>query len=118
MVDQHTFVIVEVDGSGNFIRHLVAFNKFGALNLDPKPNSGVQLYVPRPSGKSDVGAPTVTDFDETLYDIKDPNSIVNILKGFYENNNLISYQRIQDRVEEFEIWEDICNSLFFIRDFF
>ncbi len=97
---------------------MVAFNIFGALNLDPKPNSGVQLYVPRPRTKDQVSAPTVTAFDDTLYDAKDPNSIVNILRGFYENNNLISYQRIGDKAKEFEVWKDICNSLMFIRDFF
>jgi len=118
LVDYQTFVIEEIDDSGKTVKYLIAFNIFGALALETDIENNIGLYVPRPQTFGYVSAPSVTSFDNSLYNKADPNSIVNILKEFYENNNLIGYQRIGDRRKELEAWIRICNSIMFIRNMF
>ncbi|KKL14576.1 hypothetical protein LCGC14_2514280 [marine sediment metagenome] len=96
LVDHQTFVIEEIDSSGGFVRHLIAFNIFGTLALESDLENNIGLYIPRPHTSQYFSSPSITSFDDSLYNTADPNSIVNILKEFYENNNLIGYQRIGD----------------------
>ena len=78
----------------------------------------LSLYIPRPPTDRYPPAPTVVSFDGSLYDISDENSIINVMKDFYENNNAIGYQRISPRADEFTVWSTVCESMAFIKDFF
>ena len=119
LVDHQTFVISEIDSAGNAVRYLCAFNLLsGALALKATNPNKLALYVPRPPVTGYISAPTIISFDSSLYDIADPNSIVNVMKDFYESNNAIGYQRISPRENEFLVWSTVCGSLMFIRDFF
>lgn len=115
LVDHQTFVISEIDDDDNVIRYLCAFNLLqGALDLDP--NSKLGTYIPWSDAVPSqyILAPTIENFDETLYNFEDPKSIINIIKAFHENNKLIGYQRVGDRREELRIWIEICSRLYYI----
>ncbi len=117
MVDHQTFVISEIDENGNVVKQLCAFNLLqGALDLDP--NSELGLYVPLDTTSNYQGAPRITEFDETLYDKNDINSIINIMKAFRENNVLIGYQRVQDKNQEMIMWITITSRMSGIKSSF
>jgi len=117
LVDHQTFVITQIDESGNVIKHMCVFNLLqGALSLDPK--SGLGQYVARETTTYYQGAPQVVAFDETLYDEADSNSIISVMKSFKDNNVLIGYQRLKDRSQELSMWLDISSQLLWIRNAF
>lgn len=119
LVDHQTFVISEIDSAGRVVKYLCAFNLLsGALALKATNPNKLDLYIPRPSTTRYPSAPTITSFDSSLYDISDENSIVNVMKDFYENDNVIGYQRISPRSDEFTVWSKVCKSMMLINDFF
>jgi hypothetical protein len=119
LVDHQTFVISEIDSAGNTVRYLCAFNLLsGALALEGTNPYELAVYIPRIKSQYYRPAPTVLSFDNNLYDIRDENSIINVMKDFYQNDNVIGYQRISPKEKEFRIWTAICKSTVFINDFF
>ena len=119
LVDHQTFVISEIDSSGNTVKYLCAFNLLsGALALEDTNPNKLSLYIPRPKVQNYIPAPTILSFDNSLYDITDENSIINVMNDFYHNDNVIGYQRISPKVDEFTVWETVCKSMVLINDFF
>lgn len=122
LVDHQTFVISEIDKDGNVVRHLCAFNLLqGALDLDIKSELGTYIsWVDADKYQYGI-APIVESFDSTLYNNKDPDSIINIMKAFQENDKLIGYQRVgtgSERKKELLIWMEICSKLPYIEGIF
>ncbi len=117
LVDHQTFVLRETDSSGSLVQDLCAFNLlFGALSLSS--SEGLNLYNSRPQTQDYVSAPVVANFDLSLYDSSDTDSIVNVMNSFKENGVLIGYQRIGDRRREQSEFTKICKNLMFIRYLF
>ncbi len=111
LVDHQTYIISAKDGQGN-IQYLCAFNLlFGAIDINH--------YVPRPITIDYVSAPEIKSFDESLYDETNPNSIINIMNSFRENDVLIGYQRYgasmsDERRNEMILWDSTCTRLYYI----
>lgn len=118
LVDHQTYVIYKLKADGKK-EGICAFNLLvGALSLDADNPQGLALYVPRPARTGYVSAPAIESFNGKLYDENEEVNILDVMNSFYTSGALIGYQRIGDKIEEFNTWVKICSSLAFINDFF
>jgi len=118
LVDHQTYVIYKLKADGKK-EGICAFNLLaGALSLDADNPQGLALYVSRPARTGYISAPAIESFNGKIYDEDEEVNILDVMNSFYTSGALIGYQRIGDKIEEFNTWVEICNSLAFINDFF
>ncbi len=114
LIDYQIFLISSKDEQGNTI-YLCAFNLLdGAIGEGFFKSQGTRPW-------EFVYAPIIQDntFDKDLYDTTNPDSLVNIMNAFLENEVLLGYQRIGNRPlerkeREYPVWIYTCTSMPYI----
>ncbi|MFX1481338.1 MAG: hypothetical protein ACFFCI_24925 [Promethearchaeota archaeon] len=116
LVDHQSFLISEVDGKGNLIQHLCAFNLLeGGLSEEYFQDYPAQSHYYL-ADKNDVSD---DEFDKVIM-----LQLAEVMNQFYYDDAIIGYERIggntaaQRRMHEYPLWISICTALPFIHYMF